>query len=609
MSDVYLLTKHFYDSAAKYSSKAALMEKKNGIYRSVTYQEMKERVEQVAAYLIQHGLGAQDRVALLSENRPEWPIADMAIIAAGGVNVPIYPTLTGHQILYMLNDSGTRVIFLSKAAQLNKIAAIHHDCPTLKRVVILDPPETLPELRNIEVVSFQQVLTEGEALLADGASGIREELEKRLIHAHESHMVSIVYTSGTTGEPKGVMLTHRNFASNARSAVKALGFDASQTSLSFLPLSHVLERVVNYALQYCGATIAYAESIDTIAQNLQEVKPSAFVAVPRVFEKIYNRIIQNVENEKPLKKKIFYWGLGIGKQAAVYTSQGQPIPSSLAWKHKLADKLVFAKVRARTGDNLKFAVSGGAPLMRELAEFFFAVGINIYEGYGLTETSPVICCNRPGGVKFGYVGQVIEDVEVKIAPDGEILARGPNIMLGYFNKPEATREVLDEDGWFHTGDIGELDADGYLKITDRKKEIIVMSNGKNVAPQPIENTLKTSPYIEQAVMLGNNQKYMAALIHPSLDLLDQYARNHNIKVGSRKELLTHPEIHSFLDKEIHRMMADFARYEQVKKFILIAEELTQDNGFLTPTLKYKRRLINEHFKHEIAELFADSGRD
>jgi len=605
MSDVFLLTKHFYDTAARFSSKPALMEKKNGVYRSMTYQEMKERVEQVAAYLLSHGLAHQDRVALLAENRPEWPIADMAIISSGLVNVPIYPTLTAHQLLYILNDSGARAIVVSKPAQLQKIVAIHHDCPQLKLVIVMDPPETLPEMRNIEVVSLHSVLTEGEKLLNQEG---RAKLDERLNHAHESHRVSIVYTSGTTGDPKGVMLSHRNFASNARGAVKALGFDSSQTSLSFLPLSHVLERVVNYALQFCGATIAYAESIDTIAQNLQEVHPSAFVAVPRVFEKIYNRIIQNIETEKPLKKKIFYWALEVGKQAAVYTSRGKPIPSGLSFKHKIADKLVFTKIREKTGGNLKFAVSGGAPLMRELAEFFFAVGINIYEGYGLTETSPVICCNRPGAAKFGYVGLPIEDVEVKIAPDGEILARGPNIMEGYYNKPEATREAIDEEGWFHTGDIGEIDSEGYLKITDRKKEIIVMSNGKNVAPQPIENVLKTSPYIEQAVMLGNNQKYMAALIHPSLDMLDQYAREHKISVSSHKELLTHPEIHGFLEKEIHRMMADFARYEQVKKFALIEEELTQDNGFLTPTLKYKRRLINEHFAKTIDGLFAEGSR-
>lgn len=604
MSDVFLLTRHFYDSAARYSSKPALMEKKGAIYRAVTYQEMKERVEQVAGYLLSRGLEAQDRVALLSENRPEWPITDMGIISAGLVNVPIYPTLTALQIRHILNDSGARAIFVSKPAQLQKIVAIHHECKHLKWVVVMDPPETLPEMKGIEVVSLHQVLTEGESLLAQS----RTLLEQRLQQAHENHLVSIVYTSGTTGDPKGVMLTHRNFASNARAAQQALGFDSSQISLSFLPLSHVLERVVNYVMQYCGATIAYAESIDTIAQNLQEVRPSVFVAVPRIFEKIYTRIIQNIENEKPLKKKIFYWALEVGKQAAVYISQGKPLPPSLAWKHKLADKLVFAKIREKTGGRLKFAVSGGAPLMRELAEFFFAVGIHIYEGYGLTETSPVICFNRPGAVKFGYVGQVIEDVEVKIAPDGEILARGPNITPGYFNQPEATREVIDEEGWFHTGDIGELDEDGFLKITDRKKEIIVMSNGKNVAPQPIENVLKTSPYIEQAVMLGNNQKYMAALIYPNLDLLDQYAREHQLSIGSRRELLQNPQIYDFLEREIHRMMADFARYEQIKKFALIEEELTQDNGFLTPTLKYKRRLIHEHFKDVIAGLFAENER-
>jgi long-chain acyl-CoA synthetase len=607
VSDVFLLTRHFYESAERYSSKAALMEKQNGVYHSITYQEMKERVEQTAAWLLSLGYEKQTRVALLSENRPEWPIADMGIISAGMVNVPIYPTLTAHQIEYILNDSGSRAIFVSKPAQLQKIISIYSQCPELKYVVIFDPPDVMPESTGLEIISMRDVLNQGASLLAHQQG--RNSLSTALKAAQESDMVSIVYTSGTTGNPKGVMLTHRNFASNARAALTALGFDHTQTSLSFLPLSHVLERVVNYVMQYCGATIAYAESIDTIGQNLQEVKPSAFVAVPRVFEKIYNRIIQGVANEKPLKKKIFNWALAVGKEAAVYTSRGKAIPGALAIKHRIADKLVFGKIRAKTGGNLKFAVSGGAPLMRELAEFFFAIGINIYEGYGLTETSPVICCNRPGGVKFGYVGQTIEDVEVKIAPDGEILARGPNIMAGYFNNPEATREVINAEGWFHTGDIGELDSEGFLKITDRKKEIIVMSNGKNVAPQPIENTLKTSPYIEQAIMLGNNQKYMAALIYPNQEMLEKYAGEHQIRFGSRQELFQHPETYAFLEKEIHRMMVDFARYEQVKKFTIIEEELTQENGFLTPTLKYKRRVINEHFQPVIDQLFAETGRD
>lgn len=601
MSEVFLLTKHFYDSAARYSSKPALMEKKNGIYRSITYQEMKERVEQIASFLLSRSLEAQDRVALLSENRSEWPITDMGIISAGLVNVPIYPTLTAHQILYILNDSGARWIFLSKPAQLQKIVAIHHACPQLQGVVVMDPPEQWPAIQGIQLLSFDQAIAEGQFALAQ----YRPLLAQRLQQAHENDWVSIVYTSGTTGDPKGVILTHRNFASNARAAQKALGFDSNQTSLSFLPLSHVLERVVHYVIQYCGATIAYAESVDTIAQNLQEIQPSAFVAVPRVFEKIYTRIVQKIEHEKPLKKKIFAWAVDVGKEATAYTLQNKPLPAGLLWKYKLADKLVFTKIRQKTGGRLKFTISGGAPLRRDLAEFFFAVGIPIYEGYGLTESSPVITCNRPGAVKLGTVGQAIEDVEIRIAADGEILARGPNIMLGYLNQPEATREVLDAEGWLHTGDIGTLDEDGFLQITDRKKEIIVMSNGKNVAPQPIENLLKTSPYIEQAVLLGDNQKYIAALIYPNFDLLDQYARAHHLSVGSRKELLQNAQIHDFLAQQIERMMADFARHEHIKKFALIDEELTQENGLLTPTLKYKRRQIQAHFKDVIATLFAE----
>lgn len=593
-----LLTTHFYDSANRYSAKAALKEKVNGVYRSITYQEMKERVEQVAVFLLDSSLDTGDRVALLSENRPEWPIVDMGMISAGMVNVPIYPTLTASQVAYILNDSGSKGIVVSSAAQLDKVRTLLKDCPQLEWVVCLDDCHEI-ELQGVRLLDYKTLLAEGESLLKTK----RAELDARLQLAKPSDTVSIVYTSGTTGNPKGVMLSHSNFASNAVAAAEAMGFNYNQTSLSFLPLSHVLERVVNYVMQYCGATIAYAESIDTIGDNLQEVKPSAFVAVPRVFEKIYTRILQNIENDKPLKRKIFYWALGIGKQASVYTTRGKSMPTTLAAKHALADKLVFSKIRARTGGNLEFAVSGGAPLMKELAEFFFAVGINIYEGYGLTETSPVICINRPKYVKPGTVGQAIEHVEVKIAEDGEILARGPNIMQGYFNNPEATAEVINQDGWFHTGDIGEIDEEGFLKITDRKKEIIVMSNGKNVAPQPVENKLKTSPYIEQAVLVGNNQKYMAALIYPNFEALEKAAKEQGFKAESPEEVAHSKAVQDFLRKEIDQLTEEFARYEKVKKFALLTEEMTQENDCLTPTLKLKRRVIQSKYESLIHSLF------
>jgi len=597
----HLLTQHFFDAASRFSSKAALKEKVGGIYRSVTYQEMKERVEQVAAFLIEAGFKPGERVALLSENRPEWPIFDMGIISAGLVNVPIYPTLSPAQIAYILNDSGTQVLVASNLQQLKKIQAIYKECPGLKQIVSLDPlPQDL-QFEGLRLLDAKALLLAGEGALKQ----FQGAYQQRLQQAREDDLVSIVYTSGTTGNPKGVMLTHGNFASNAKTAAQALGFNEQQVTLSFLPLSHVLERVVNYVVQYCGATVAYAESIDTIALNLQEVRPTAFVGVPRVFEKIYNRIIQNIEAEKPLKRKIFYWALGIGKEVAEYTSRGQTVPSLLAAKQRLADKLVFAKIRDRTGGKLQFAVSGGAPLMKELAEFFFAVGIDIYEGYGLTETSPVICLNRPQAVRFGSVGQVIDGVEVRIAEDGEILSRGPHIMKGYFNLPDQTAEVLKPDGWFHTGDIGELDAEGFLRITDRKKEIIVMSNGKNVAPQPIENTLKTSPYIEQAVLLGNNQKYMAALIYPNYELLEQVAREKGIKFERRLDLTQSEQIRHLIREEIERLTKEFARYEQVKHFALLEEELTQDNDCLTPTLKFKRRVIQQRFQLLIDGLFAE----
>lgn len=601
-SEHYSLTGNFFDTAHRYSSKPALKEKVDGVYRSMTYQEMKERVEQVAAFLIKAGMRPGERMALLSENRPEWPICDMGLISAGLVNVPIYPTLTAAQLAYILNDSECKVIIVSRPAQLQKVKRIAGECPKLKGVILLDDIPPGKHIEGLKIFDYKTVISEGEVALKER----RPELDARMAQARPDDLVSIVYTSGTTAQPKGVMLSHRNFASNASDANEALQIDFTDTLLSFLPLSHVLERVVNYVVQLTGATIAYAESIDTLATNMQEVQPTTFVAVPRVFEKIHSRIMQTIEHEKPLKRRVFYWALDLGKQLAELRIRGQEIPRLLTQKHALAQRLIFSKIQERTGGQVKFAVSGGAPLMPELAEFFFAVGIDIYEGYGLTETSPVICVNRAGAVRFGSVGQPIRNVEVKIADDGEILTRGPHVMRGYLNQPEATAEVIDENGWFHTGDIGEISEEGFLRITDRKKEIIVMSNGKNVAPQPVENRLKSSKYIEQAVMVGNNQKYIGALIYPNLDALEFWAQNEGLEYGHPKALLKDEAVYKFMRKEINRITREFARFEQIKKFTFIEEELTQDNGCLTPTLKFKRRIINERYQDKINELFAEA---
>ena len=595
-----LLTHNFFESAKRHSSKAALMEKTDNVYRSITYQEMKENVLNMAAFFLSAGFSPLDKVALLSENRSEWPISDLGIISAKLVNVPIYPTLTPEQIAYILNDAGCKAIIVSKPLQYHKILKIQKECPALKYILVMDPDDHYA-IEGITVLTYKAALTLGEKALQSEINLV----EKTLLTIQEDDLMSIVYTSGTTGSPKGVMLSHKNFVSNAISATKALGFNADKLSLSFLPLSHVLERTVHYVIQYCGATIAYAESIDTLANNLQEIHPNTFVAVPRVFEKIYNRIIQNIEKETPLKKKIFEWSLGIGKAVANLQVEGKTVPLDLKTKHILADKLVFQKIREKTGGQLEFAISGGAPLMKELAEFFYAVGIQIYEGYGLTETSPVICCNRPNKVKFGSVGQALEDVSICIAEDGEILAKGPNIMLGYYKNPQATQEVIDSEGWFHTGDIGDIDANGFLRITDRKKDILIMSNGKNVAPQPIENTLKKSLYIEQAILVGNNKKYMAALIHPDFELLEKACQERGASHNTHTEIAHSKEAHHLMREEINLLLKDFARYEQIKKFVLVEDEMTQENGLLTPTLKYKRRPINERYANEIATLFAE----
>ena len=416
-------------------------------------------------------------------------------------------------------------------------------------------------------------------------------------------LATFIYTSGTTGRPKGVMLTHRNIASNVVNALQRMPVGKGWTALSFLPLSHSFERTVDYVYFHQAVSIAYAESVQAVGQNLQEIRPHLFVSVPRVYEKILARVQESVAESSPAKQKIFHWAEGVARQALPFRLERKSPGGGLGIKLALADKLVFGKLRSRLGDRFQFAISGGAPLPRELAEFFWGAGIEIYEGYGLSETSPILAGNGPGRVKMGSVGCAIPETDLRIAEDGEILARGPQIMQGYFNMPEATAEVIDSQGWFHTGDIGEIDDDGFLKITDRKKEIIVNAYGKNVAPAPIENALKSSPFIGQAVVIGDQQKFLSALLVPDFEALTSWARRQDLVTEDLPTLVGHRQVEELISGEIERVNRDLARYEQIRAWKLLPEEFTIETGELTPTQKIKRRVIHKKFRPLIDTMY------
>lgn len=587
-----------YDQTmSRYGDRPALRSKQNGAWVGMTWKEVDAAVRQLNAAFVELDVRPGDRVALLAENRPEWVLSDLGIILARAVNVPIYPTLTAKQIEYILNDCKASVIIVSTQAQLAKIREIADSVPALNHVVVMDGEAGA--IPGKTVLRFSDLREKGRTTSDTHA----EELRARKEAIAPGNLVSIIYTSGTTGNPKGVMLTHRNFASNASTVSGLIGFTEEDSCLSFLPLSHVLERVAYYCFLHRGALINYAESIDTVATNLGEVSPTFLVSVPRLFEKIRARVLDNVAQSSSLKKKLFAWGLDRGKRYHEALREGRTPGGLLSLQYKLADRLVFSKVRARTGGKLRYCISGGAPLSKEVGEFFQLIGLTILEGYGLTESSPVITCNRPEKVKIGSVGLPIPGVEVKIAEDGEILARGPNIMLGYFGNEEATREAIDPDGWLHTGDIGKLDSDGFLYITDRKKEILVMSNGKNVAPAPIENALKTSAYVSQALLIGDNRNYVTALVVPNFETLARWALEKGIP-GGNEALVSNSQVKELFRQEIDRLTTDFARFEQIKEFTLLPEEFSQEKDELTPTLKFKRRVILAHYAEAIEAMYA-----
>lgn len=558
--------------------------KTGGEWRPISARDFGFTVRALSLGLNALGVQPGDRVAILSENRPEWTMSDYAILCCGGWSVPIYPTLPAAQIAPLLNDSGARAVFVSTADQLAKIESIHAECPALEYVIAYE----VAAPARPGYMSFGQAVDKGRATL-EMSPGL---FDQRASRVQPDDVATIIYTSGTTGEPKGSMLTHRNFVANVEGSLERVPISAEGTALSFLPLSHVFERMLDYAYHYKSATVTFAESIDKLRDNFLEVNPDCFGAVPRVYEKVQARILDRVAASPAIRRKLFAWALQVGLDRIDREEKGEtPSPS---WQFRIADRLVLSKIRSLLGSRFRFAVSGGAPLSRDLARFFLAAGVRIYEGYGLTETSPVIAVNGPTAWRLGTVGKPISNIEVKIADDGEILTRGPCVMKGYYKKAEATAEAIDAEGWFHTGDIGHLDADGFLAITDRKKDLIVLAGGKKAAPQPIENELKKSPFISLPIVLGDRHKFLAALLVPNFERLADYAKEKGITIEDGK-IDANPEIRALFQREIDEYNRDKPHHEQLRAFAILPADLTIEDGSITPTLKVKRRILEKRY--------------
>ncbi len=583
------ITKHFINL-----DRPALMHKVQDKWVGITYKELREKVRNFAMGLLALGIKRNDMVGIISENRPEWVFCDLAILSIGAIDVPMYPSSTSNTIEYIMNDSECKAVIVSNKLQLTKVQKIQKNVKSLKHIIILNEKDA-----EEGIYTFRSVVDLGRKEADKFDPVLNEEMSK----ANPEDLCTLIYTSGTTGEPKGVMLTHNNFVSNVKAVLQVIPADHNDIFLSFLPLSHSFERMAGYYTAFsAGCLIAYAQSIDTVAKDLQEVKPTVMTSVPRLFERIHSRVLKNVDNSPPAKQKIFYWALEVGKkyQDAKKEKKLNPI---LTAKYKLAEKLVFKKIRAATGGRLRFFVSGGAALPQEIGEFFEAMGILIIEGYGLTESSPVITCNRLDDYKFGTVGKPIPGVEVKIAEDGEILARGPNIMKGYYKNKKATEEAIDKDGWLHTGDIGEFDKHGFLKITDRKKHLFKTSGGKYIAPQQLESLFTRSKFIDQFVLIGDNKTFLSALITPDFEAIREYADAHKIPYDRVEDLAHHPEIYKLIEKDIQTLQKNLASYERIRKFVILDKPFTIEGGELTPTLKIRRKIIEERYSHLIKDIY------
>ena len=582
----------FIQCVEQFADNPAFFDKIDGEWQKKTYREAGDIVENLASGLASLGVQKGDKIAILSTNSSRWAFADYAITGLGAVTVTVYPTLTNPHIKYIFDDSETHYAFVGNKEQFDKTKSLIQECEHLKGYVLMDDSETDTD----NVFGFSTLIEKGKAYKESS------DFDFKAIAStiKPGDLLTLIYTSGTTGNPKGAMLSHNNLISNIKSGKKSIHVDESDVFLSFLPLSHVFERMVGHFTGLTsGGRVYYAESIDTVADNMGEIKPTIMASVPRLYEKMYAKILDKVSNDPPLRQKIFWWAISVGKEAMPYICKNSRPSGWLGFKFGLAEKLVFSKIKERVGGRLRFFVSGGAPLSQEIAEFFAAANIIILEGYGLTETSPVITNNRLEDVKFGTVGKPIDGVEVKIAEDGEIICRGENVMLGYYNNEAATREAIDENGWFHTGDIGEFDEDGFLRITDRKKNIIVTSGGKNIAPAPMEIALITSKYIEQVVVLGDRRNFVSALIVATQETLSEWAQEQGID----GDIIQDERTLKLFENEVSKAMAGFAHYETVKKFKLVDDEWSVESGELTPTLKVKRKVIEEKYADLIDSIY------
>jgi long-chain acyl-CoA synthetase len=591
------LNQLFFQAIERYDKPDALQVKIGGRYEPISHRAMLERVRHVAYALQWMGAKPGDRVAILSENRPEWAIADFACLTTGVTDVAIYPTLPDSQIAYILKDSGAMAIFVSTVEQAQKVATIRHQLPTLRCVISFDSVES--GLADFSMAEFERRGAEDEP--PDAAARHRE----RALQVRPNDIATFLYTSGTTGEPKGVMLTHDNIHSNVAASREMIPFVGNDVALSFLPLSHILERMAGHYLMFAtGTSIAYAESTATVPDDMLVVRPTLMISVPRLYEKMYGRVVETGMTGGAVKKRIFLWARATGDKWADVKLAGDTPRGVLAVKYSLAQRLVFSKLRTRTGGRLRYMVSGGAPLSAEINKFFYAAGLTILEGYGLTETSPVVAVNTPSAFRIGTVGMAIPGVSISIADDGEILVQGPNVMVGYYNKPLMTKEAIDSDGWFHTGDIGVLN-DGFLTITDRKKELLVTAGGKNIAPQPIEALMKRSKFVAEAVLIGDRRKFPMALVVPDFDQLERWARYKGLVYSDHETLIALPEVRAKMERETLSSLGDLAHFETPKKVTLLPEDFSVDRGELTPTLKVKRRVIDDHYKHLIDAVYSD----
>ena len=587
----------FWSRVEKSAERPAQMLKRQDAWTTLMWREVGGIVRELALGLIAIGRQPGDTIAVLSTSRAEWVQADFAIFTAGGITVPVYPTYPPDLVAYVCNDAGVRTIIVEDPSQLAKVLEVREKIPGLQQIVVMSGYEATQPPKT--VLTWEMLRRLGR----DNAERHAGTLADRLAATKPDDLATIVYTSGTTGPPKGVMQTHANHLAAQKAGESCAPVEEGWVHLLFLPLAHSFARLESYIGVYRGLCTAFAENLEKVGDNLREVRPHFICSVPRVFEKVYAKILAGVEAGSPTKKKIFHWAIGVGREVSRYQQRGQPLPPGLRLKRAIAHKLVFEKLHAALGGRLRWAISGGAPLSREIAEFFHAAGILILEGYGLTETCPVGTFNRPDKFKFGSVGQTLPGIEIKIAADGEILFRGPHIARGYFNQPQPTADVFETSGWFHSGDIGRIDDDGFVFITDRKKDIIVTAGGMNIAPQNIENMLKADPFISQVMVYGDRKPYPVALITLNAEEVAKFAREQGIVAGDATVVVKHPKIVDRVARTVEEKNSQLQSYAKIKKFTVLPGDFTQEGGELTPTLKVKRKVVANKYLSAIEELY------